>query len=154
MRRLTGVTSEHDVLVVWINQLRQKIGVTWGSNEVTTGGHALKFYASIRLDVRRIETEKTGTEATGNRTRVKVVKNKLAPPLRTAEFSIEFGEGISRPGELVDLGIQCGLISKAGSWLKYDGKQWQGRAAAVEAFRADGELADGIEVLIRREIVK
>lgn len=117
MRKLTGVVKHTNTTVVFINQLRQKVGVVWGSPEVTTGGMALKYYASTRLDIRRIETLKSGTEATGSRTRVKVVKNKLAPPFKTAEFDVMWGTGISREAELIDIGIQLGIVKKSGTWL-------------------------------------
>lgn len=152
MRKLVGRIEKTDTLLLCINQLRMKVGIVYGSPEVTTGGLALKYYSSVRLDVRRIETEVTGTEASGNRTRVKVVKNKCAPPLRTAEFSIEYGEGISRSAELIDLGVKYGIVTKAGAWLKYSGQQWHGKAAAMEAFKSDSGLADEVEGLIRKAI--
>lgn len=149
MRKLVGRVERTNTLLLCINQLRMKVGVVYGSPEVTTGGVALKYYSSVRLDVRRIETEKSGTEAVGNRTRVKVVKNKLAPPLKQAEFSIDFGKGISRLGELVDLGSECGLIKKSGSWLKYAGTQWQGRANAITALSEAPDVAAALEAEIR-----
>lgn len=145
MRKLTGRVKERNVLFLAINQLRQKVGVVYGSPEVTTGGVALKYYSSIRLDVRRIETEKQGTEAVGNRTRVKVVKNKLAPPLRQAEFSIVYGLGIHRGTELVDLAVDAGVIVKAGPWFKYGELKWQGKASAVVAVDNVHGLAAEIE---------
>ena len=145
MRKLVGRTEKTNTLMVCINQLRMKVGVVYGSPEVTTGGMALKYYSSIRLDVRRIETEKTGTDAVGNRTRVKVVKNKLAPPLKIAEFSLEFGVGISRPAEIVDLGVELGILKKSGAWIKYGDLQWQGRANAMEAVKSDPKLAAELE---------
>jgi len=149
MRKLVGRCKDKNVLFLAINQLRMKVGVIYGSPEVTTGGLALKFFSSVRLDVRRIETEKSGTEAVGNRTRVKVVKNKCAPPLRVAEFSIDYGTGISRLGEIVDLGVASGLISKGGAWLSYKDSKWQGRANAVAALEGDSVLAGELEELIR-----
>jgi recombination protein RecA len=119
MRKLTGRVSRTDTLLLCINQLRLKVGVVYGSPEVTSGGMALKYYASQRLDVRRIETERTGTEATGNRTRVKVVKNKVAPPLKLAEFSVLYGHGVSHEVELIDLGVELGVVKKSGAWYKY-----------------------------------
>jgi len=127
-----------------------KVGVIYGSPEVTTGGMALKFFSSVRLDVRRIETEKAGTEAVGNRTRVKIVKNKCAPPLKIAEFSIDYGTGISRLGEIVDLGVASGLVSKGGAWLTYGDEKWQGRSNAIAGLSERPDLADELEGLIRR----
>lgn len=149
MRKIVGKVADNNVLFLCINQLRMKVGVIYGSPEVTTGGIALKYYSSIRLDVRRIETEKSGTDATGNKTRVKVVKNKLAPPLKIAEFSLEFGTGISRAGELIDMGQDLGVITKAGSWLKYSNLQWQGRSNAVAALKAEPDIAAAIEADIK-----
>ncbi|NUR25614.1 MAG: recombinase RecA, partial [Catenulispora sp.] len=117
LRKLTGVISQTNTTVIFINQLREKVGVMFGSPETTTGGRALKFYASVRLDVRRIETLKDGTEAVANRTRVKVVKNKVAPPFKQAEFDVVFGQGISREGSLIDMGVEHGFVKKAGAWF-------------------------------------
>lgn len=148
MRKLVGKVDNTNTLFLAINQLRMKVGVVYGSPETTTGGMALKYYSSVRLDVRRIATEKAGEESTGNRTKVKVVKNKLAPPLKTAEFSIEFGEGISRPAELIDFATDLGLIEKSGSWLKYGELKWQGKPNAITALKESPELADEIEARI------
>ena len=123
LRKLTGALSSTGTTAIFINQLREKIGVMFGSPETTTGGKALKFYASVRLDVRRIETLKDGTDAVGNRTRVKVVKNKVAPPFKQAEFDIIYGQGISREGGLIDMGVEHGFVRKAGAWYTYDGDQ-------------------------------
>ena len=123
LRKLTGALSNSNTTAIFINQLREKIGVMFGSPETTTGGKALKFYASVRLDVRRIETLKDGTEAVGNRTRVKVVKNKMAPPFKQAEFDIIYGEGISREGGLIDMGVEQGFVRKSGAWYTYEGDQ-------------------------------
>ena len=145
MRKLTGVTHRTDTMVVFINQIRMKIGVMFGSPETTTGGQALKFYSSVRLDIRRIGQLKNGDEVIGNRTRVKVVKNKCAPPFREAEFDIVFGSGISREGDLVDLAVERGLIDKAGSWFSYAGERiGQGRERACEHLRQNPALRDDL----------
>lgn len=145
MRKLVGRVAETNTLLLCINQLRMKVGVVYGSPEVTTGGVALKYYSSVRMDVRRIETQRSDGEATGNKTKVKIVKNKLAPPLREAVFDIEYGVGIDKAGELIYLGITHGLISKSGSWLKYDGAQWQGRANAVAALKENPDVMLDLE---------
>lgn len=151
MRKITGPLAEHRTTAIFINQLRDSINTMgFGPKETTPGGRALKFYSSVRLDVRRIATIKDGEEATGNRTRVKVTKNKLAPPLRIAEFEIVYGEGISREGELVDLGVELRIIEKAGSWFKYAGQQLgQGRANVMAMLKAEPALAAEIEAKIR-----
>jgi recombination protein RecA len=149
MRKLVGRVEKTNTLLLCINQLRMKVGIVYGSPEVTTGGVALKYYSSIRLDVRRIETEKSGTEAVGNRTRVKIVKNKCAPPLRQAEFSIEFGQGISRGAEILDLGVEHKIVTKSGAWLKYRDLQWQGRANAIAALSEDPQTAGVLEAEVR-----
>lgn len=142
MRKLTGRLEKTNTLMLCINQLRMKVGIVYGSPEVTTGGMALKYYSSVRLDIRRIETEKTGTEASGNRTRVKVVKNKLAPPLKQAEFSIDFGKGIAHLDELIDFGTELGFIKKSGTWYSYgDVKLGQGKDKASLALADDDALA-------------
>jgi recombination protein RecA len=123
LRKLTGGLSQTGTTMIFINQLREKIGVFFGSPETTAGGKALKFYASVRLDIRRIETLKDGTDAVGNRTRVKVVKNKMAPPFKQAEFDILYGVGISREGSLIDFGVEHGIVRKSGAWYTYDGDQ-------------------------------
>jgi recombination protein RecA len=146
LRKMTGALSTAGTTAIFINQLREKIGVMFGSPETTTGGRALKFYSSVRLDVRRIETLKDGSEMVGNRTRVKVVKNKVAPPFKQAEFDILYGQGISREGGLIDLGVESGLIRKAGAWFTYDGEQLgQGKENARNYLKTNPEIADEIE---------
>lgn len=153
LRKLTGSISRTGCTCIFINQLRDKIGVMFGSPETTTGGNALKFYASIRLDIRRIGQIKDGEHTTGNRTRVKVVKNKLAPPFRTAEFEILFGEGVSKVGEIIDLGVDYNIIKKSGSWFSYgDVKLGQGRDAVKSLFADNPEMAEEIENKIRAVI--
>lgn len=149
LRKLTGTISKTKTCCIFINQLREKIGIMFGNPETTTGGNALKFYSSVRLDIRKVNTLKEGDEAFGNLVRVKVVKNKVAPPFRKAEFEISFGEGISRTGELVDLGEQLGIIKKAGSWFSYnDAKIGQGRDNVKKLMADNPELADEIEAKI------
>ena len=149
LRNLTATISKTNTTCIFINQLRDKLGVMFGNPETTTGGNALKFYASVRLDIRRISQIKDGEEVIGNQTRVKVVKNKVAPPFRRAEFDIMFGEGISRSGEIIDLGVDKGIIKKSGSWFSYnDTKLGQGRDAAKKCIQDNPELADELEALI------
>ena len=149
LRKLTATISKTNTTCIFINQLRDKIGVMFGNPETTTGGNALKFYASVRLDIRRISQLKDGEEVIGNQTRVKVVKNKVAPPFRKAEFDIMFGEGISRSGEIIDLGVDKGIIKKSGSWFSYgDTKLGQGRDAAKKCIDDNPELADELEAAI------
>lgn len=149
LRKLTGNINKTNTTCIFINQLRDKIGVMFGNPETTTGGNALKFYASVRLDIRKIGQLKDGDEIIGNQTRVKVVKNKVAPPFRKAEFDIMFGEGISRTGEIIDLGVEYGVIKKSGSWFSYgDTKLAQGRDAAKNVIRDNPELAEELEVKI------
>ncbi|MCB0515305.1 MAG: recombinase RecA [Chitinophagales bacterium] len=154
MRKLTGSISKTQCCCIFINQLREKLGVMFGNPETTTGGNALKFYASMRLDIRRIGAIKIGDEAVGNRTRVKIVKNKLAPPFRQAEFDITFGEGISKVGEIVDLGTDMNIIEKSGSWYAYGGsKIGQGRENVKNFFRDNPELAAEIEQKIKTQLL-
>ena len=149
LRKLTGSISKTKTTCMFINQLREKIGVMFGNPETTTGGNALKFYASIRLDIRRIGQIKDGDEVQGNHTRVKVVKNKVAPPFRKAEFDIMYGEGISKTGEIVDLGVDHNIIKKSGSWFSYgDVKLGQGREAVKRLLSDNVELADELEAKI------
>jgi recombination protein RecA len=153
LRKLTGTISRTGCTCIFINQLREKIGVMFGNPETTTGGNALKFYASIRLDIRRIGQIKDGEAVVGNRTRVKVVKNKVAPPFRTAEFDIIYGEGISRVGEIIDLGVEHNVVKKSGSWFSFeDTKLGQGRDAVKTLLGDNPELADQIETRLREAI--
>ena len=155
LRKLAGAISKTNCIVIFINQLREKVGVMYGNPEVTTGGRALKFYASVRIDVRRTEVLKSGGEMIGNRTRAKVVKNKLAPPFREAEFDIMYGEGISRLGELLDLAVKLDLIQKSGSWFSMgETRLGQGRDAAKQYLRDNPEAADELEAAIRRDFFK
>jgi recombination protein RecA len=150
LRKLTGSISKSNCMVIFINQIRMKIGVMFGSPETTTGGNALKFYASVRLDIRRIGAIKDRDEVVGNQTRVKVVKNKVAPPFKQVEFDIMYGEGISKVGELVDLGATAGVIEKSGSWFSYDGERiGQGRENAKTFLRQNPDMANSIEAKIR-----
>lgn len=149
LRKLTAAINKTNTTCIFINQLRDKIGVMFGNPETTTGGNALKFYASVRLDIRRIGQLKDGEDVKGNQTRVKVVKNKVAPPFRKAEFDIMYGEGISRAGEIIDLGADLGIVKKSGSWYSYnETKLGQGREAAKDMMRDNPELADELEQLI------
>jgi recombination protein RecA len=153
LRKITGALSSTQTTAIFINQLREKIGVFFGSPETTTGGKALKFYASVRLDIRRIETLKEGTDAVGNRTRVKVVKNKMAPPFKQAEFDILYGVGISREGGLIDMGVEHGFVRKSGSWFTYDGDQLgQGKENARTFLRDNPDLANELEKKIKEKL--
>jgi recombination protein RecA len=153
LRKLTGTISKTNTICIFINQLREKIGVMFGNPETTTGGNALKFYASVRLDIRRMAQIKDGEEAVGNRVKVKVVKNKVAPPFRAAEFDIVFGEGISKMGEIVDMGVELGIIAKSGSWFSYGAdKLGQGRDTVKQLLHDNPELATEIENKIREKV--
>ena len=153
LRKIAGALSQSKTTAIFINQLREKIGVMFGSPETTTGGKALKFYASVRIDVRRIETLKDGTNAVGNRTRAKVVKNKVAPPFRQAEFDIVYGEGISREGGLIDMGVEHGFVRKSGAWYTYEGDQLgQGKENARKFLRDNPDLADELEKKIKEKL--
>ena len=155
LRKLTGIIAKTNTVVIFINQLREKVGVMYGNPEGTTGGRALKFYASVRIDVRRIETLKSGGEMIGNRTRAKVVKNKVAPPFREAEFDIMYGEGISKLGEMLDLGVKLDLVQKSGSWFNMgEVRLGQGRDAAKQYLRDHPDEADALEANIRRDFHK
>ena len=155
LRKLAGAINKTNCIVVFINQLREKVGVMYGNPEVTTGGRALKFYASVRIDVRRIEALKSGGELIGNRTRAKVVKNKLAPPFREAEFDIMYGEGISLLGELIDLGVKLDLVQKSGSWFSMgETRLGQGRDADKQYLKDNPQAAGSLEAAIRRDFFK
>lgn len=153
LRKMTGALNQSKTTAIFINQLREKIGVMFGSPETTTGGRALKFYSSVRLDVRRIETLKDGTDMVGNRTRIKVVKNKVAPPFKQAEFDIMYGKGISREGGLIDVGVEAGLIRKAGAWYTYEGDQLgQGKENARGFLKDNPDLANELEKKILEKL--
>jgi len=155
LRKLTASISKAKTLVIFINQIRMKIGVMYGSPETTTGGNALKFYASVRLDIRRTGSVKQRDEIVGNNVRVKVVKNKVAPPFREVEFDIMYGEGISKLGEIIDLGVKAGVIEKSGSWFSYNSQRiGQGRDNVREFLKANKDLADEIEKAVRGNAVK
>jgi recombination protein RecA len=155
LRKLTATISKTNCCCIFINQLREKIGVMFGNPETTTGGNALKFYASVRLDIRRMAQIKDGDEAIGNRVKVKVVKNKVAPPFRQAEFDIIFGEGISKTGEIIDMGVELGIVQKSGSWFSYDSnKLGQGRDSVKQLLLDNPEMAKEIEVKIRAKIAE
>jgi len=154
LRKLTGTLSKSGTIAIFINQLREKIGVMYGSNETQPGGRALKIYASVRLDIRRVEAIKDGADVIGSRTRVKVVKNKTARPFTQAEFDIMYGTGISREGSLLDVGVELGLIKKSGAWFTYEGEQLgQGREKAKEFLRETPELMIEINERIRKQLV-
>jgi len=155
LRKLTASISKSKCLVVFINQIRMKIGVMYGSPETTTGGNALKFYASVRLDIRRTGQIKVRDEIVGNSTRVKVVKNKVAPPFREVEFDIMYGKGISKLGEIIDLGVKAGVVDKSGSWFSYNSTRiGQGRDNAREFLKANPDIATAIEAAVRKNSAK
>lgn len=154
LRKVTGHIKNANCMVVFINQIRMKIGVMFGSPETTTGGNALKFYSSVRLDIRRTGSVKSGDEVTGNETRVKVVKNKVAPPFRQAEFQILYGKGIYHAGEVIDLGVQCGLVGKSGAWYSYQGsKIGQGKANSAQYLEDNPAIMEEIENQIRAQLL-
>jgi recombination protein RecA len=151
LRKLTASINKSRTMVIFINQIRMKIGVMYGSPETTSGGNALKFYASVRLDIRRIGAIKERDEVIGNQTRVKVVKNKLAPPFKLVEFDIMYGEGVSKLGELIDLGVKANVVEKSGSWFSYDSQRiGQGRENAKQFLKANPEIANAIEAAVRQ----
>ncbi len=152
LRKITGVTSKSNTCVIFTNQLRSKIGVVFGNPETTTGGNALKFYASVRLDIRRIGAIKEGNDIVGSRVKVKVVKSKVAPPFKEVEFDILFNEGISKAGELIDLGIEHGLIQKSGAWLTFDGDRFQGREQLKNKLKEDPELMNKLEKQVKEKL--
>ena len=155
LRKLTAAISKTNTIVIFINQLREKVGVMYGNPEVTTGGRALKFYASVRIDIRRVESIKVNGEIVGNRTRAKVVKNKMAPPFREAEFDIMYGEGIVRESELVDLGVKLDLMQKSGSWFSMgETRIGQGRDAAKRYLQENPEIRDQLEAEVRKNFDK
>ena len=154
LRKLTAVISKSNCVVIFINQLREKVGVMFGNPETTTGGRALKFYSSVRLDVRRIDKITQGQEVIGNRTRIKVVKNKIAPPFKTAEFDIMYGEGVSRMSSIVDMGVEMDIVDKSGAWFSYEGTRLgQGKENAKQALKDQPELAAEIEAKIRAKLL-
>jgi recombination protein RecA len=153
LRKLTGVVSKSKTTLIFINQLREKIGVMFGNPETTTGGRALKFYASVRVDIRRIASIKDGDQVIGGRTRVKIVKNKVAPPFREAEFDVMYGEGISREGDLLDLAVEKRIVEKSGAWFAYSGERLgQGRENAKQFLRENAPIRQAIEEKLRREL--
>src|SRR5438046_6856908 len=155
LRKLTATISKTNTICIFINQLREKIGVMFGNPETTTGGNALKFYSSVRLDIRRMAQIKDGDESIGNHVKVKVVKNKVAPPFRQAEFDIIYGEGISKVGEIIDMGVELGIVQKSGSWFSYNSdKLGQGREAVKKLMMDNPEMGTEIETKIRKKIKK
>lgn len=154
LRKLAGSISKTNCIVIFINQLREKIGVMYGNPETTPGGRALKYFSSVRIDVRRVEAIKNGTEIVGNRTRAKIVKNKVAPPFKEAEFDIMYGEGISKIGELVDLGVKLDLIEKGGAWFTLGENRFQGRDNLKAFLKGNPEIAENLEAEIRKNAVK
>ena len=155
LRKLAGVISKSNCVAIFINQLREKVGVMYGNPEVTPGGRALKFYSSVRLEIRRVEQLKSGSDVIGNRTRAKVVKNKIAPPFRTAEFDIMYGEGISRLGELIDVAVQLDVVKKSGAWFSYNGERLgQGRDNSKNFIGSNPELYAEIEAKVRENFDK
>ena len=155
MRKLTGIISKTRTVVVFINQIREKVGVMFGSPETTTGGRALKFYSSVRLDVRKIDVIKQGQELIGNRTRIKVVKNKVAPPFKQAEFDIMYGEGVSKLGSVLDMGVELDIVDKSGAWFSYDGNRLgQGKENAKQSLKDHPEIAEEIESKIRAKLIE
>ena len=153
MRRLSGAIARSNCIVIFTNQLREKVGVMYGNPEVTTGGKALKFYASVRIDVRRVESLKNGSEVYGSHTRCKVVKNKVAPPFKVAEFDILYGSGISKSSEIIDMAIQLGVIDKSGAWFYYEGERLgQGKDNVRKLIESDKEFMDKLEAIVREKV--
>ena len=153
MRKLSGAIAKSNCIVIFTNQLREKVGVMYGNPEVTTGGKALKFYASVRIDVRRVESLKSGSEVYGSHTRCKVVKNKVAPPFKTAEFDILYGSGISKSSEIIDMAIQLEIIDKSGAWFYFDGERLgQGKDNVRKLIESDKELQEKLEALVREKV--
>ena len=153
MRKLTGIVSKSNTCLIFINQIREKIGVMFGNPETTTGGRALKFYSSVRADIRRIAAIKDGETVTGNRTKIKIVKNKMAPPFREAEFDIIYGEGISKEGDVVDLGVQHNLVEKSGAWYSYKGERiGQGRENAKQFLRENADVFKKVDMELRKQL--
>ena len=151
LRKLTGSISKTNCMIIFINQIRMKIGVMFGSPETTTGGNALKFYSTVRLDIRRIGALKDREEIVGNQTRVKVVKNKVAPPFKTVEFDILYGKGISKKGEIIDIGVEAGIIEKSGTWYSYEGERMgQGRENVKTFLEENPDISDAIEIAVRQ----
>ena len=154
MRKLSGAIAKSNCIVIFTNQLREKVGVMYGNPEVTTGGKALKFYASVRIDVRRVESLKNGSEVYGSHTRCKVVKNKVAPPFKTAEFDILYGSGISKSSEIIDMSINLGIIDKSGAWFYYDGERLgQGKDNVRKLIESDKAFMDKLEALVREKVM-
>ncbi|MBP3781409.1 MAG: DNA recombination/repair protein RecA, partial [Selenomonas sp.] len=154
MRKLTGVINKSQTVAIFINQIREKVGVTYGNPEVTTGGRALKFYSSVRMEVRKGEKITQGADLVGNRTKVKIVKNKIAPPFKTAEFDIMFGEGVSRLGTLIDIGVSLDIVEKSGSWFSYEGTRLgQGKEKAKQVLEEQPQLAEEIEAKVRAKLM-
>ena len=155
MRKLTGIIAKSRTAAIFINQIREKVGVMFGNPETTTGGRALKFYSSVRLDVRKIDTIKQGQDVIGNRTRIKVVKNKVAPPFRTAEFDIMYGEGVSRLSSIIDMGVDLDIVDKSGAWFSYNGTRLgQGKENAKQSLRDQPAICEEIEAKIRAKLLE
>lgn len=154
LRKLTGIVSKTNCVVIFINQLREKVGIVYGNPETTPGGRALKFYSSVRLEIRRVESLKSGTDIIGNRTRCKVVKNKVAPPFKDTEFDIMYGEGISKEGEILDMCVKLDIINKSGAWFSYKDLRWQGRDNVKEHLKKDKELMEELDKLVRSKLIK
>lgn len=152
LRKLTGAIKQHNCTAIFINQVREKVGVMFGNPETTTGGRALKFYSSVRLDVRRVDSIKNGADVVGSRTRVKVVKNKVAPPFRQAEFDIMYGTGISKSGDVLDCAIDCGIVSKGGAWFTYGEYRWQGREKVKQFLEENVDILDEIEAKVKAQL--